>query len=686
MAYIDISTGTISLKAVTESGKITINTAFTFRVQYTEEYNSGNNTTTVKMTSSNVQVKVSSSSTIPINQFNGTGISFSGDNVNWSTVIPFGNSTQSGSVTNSWTTISYTSFPSNYITVAHNNSSGRATLYAIVYFNIVSGPYVYGTSSTATGTGSTSLTTHISSLTIYPNYGTWGGSTSNQTFTQVPSTTKSISDPTRAGYSFTEPGYGWIKNGGGSFNSTSKIFTFGETNGTLTANWYHIPYTLTTEVLPLGVGTITPGDTLYYQDTKQLIAAPNNIPGYSVVFSGWQLTSGSVNPNNTTTTTFTMGNGDAIVTALFDKVPNTYTVVFNGNSATSGSTSSQTFTYDEAQNLTQNGFEKTDYSFIGWNTKADNTGTSYTDGQSVSNLTTEENGIFNLYAIWQSNNANIDYVANGHGAAPVGQVKEPNVDIALASFIDTTESYTEQYVITADVNGGFWSDNNHSNGNATRTANLTWRQIEWNTAQDGSGTAYGSSATYSSNDSVTLYAIWPSAEPLPEYNYTYNVPTGRPSQLQNATIIYDAGESGSTTIPSALTSRIKTFDGWYTESTGGTKRTSDSQVSDDEIVYAHYLDIPAFPTLTTPDDTECTRPYYRLIGWDTSSGASSIVYQPGAQFVPSGDMTLYAVWQKKGGKAIVYIGGQKYQIFIGNSGSWIQYQAYIGQDSSWVAY
>lgn len=645
----------------------------TLKINYSESYDASTNKTTVTLTG----VEAKSTANFGSTAFNGDGIYFSTNGSSWTQVQAFGHSNEC-SVSTSYSSISNISGGS--LGGFTHNSSGGATLYVKCSFS-ANGIYSSSTNSVS-GTNSCSLTTRLSKLTVYPNDGTWNGSSNNQSFSQVPTSTRTVADPTRTGWNFLK----WIKGGGGSFNYTSKVFTYGGSNGTLTANWEHVPYTLTTEVLPLDAGTITSGDTLYYQDTKQLTTTANSIVGYNVIFSGWQLTGGSVNPNNTTTTTFTMGNGDATVTALFNKVPNTYTVVFNGNSATSGSTSSQTFTYDEAQNLTQNGFEKTDYSFIGWNTKSDNTGTTYTNGQSVINLISEDNGIFNLYAIWQSNNANIDYVANGHGAAPIGQVKEPNVDITLASFIDTTESYTEQYVITADVNGGFWNDNNHSNGNATRTANLTWRQIEWNTAQDGSGAAYGSSATYSSNDSVTLYAIWPSAEPLPEYNYTYNIPTGRPSQLQNATIIYDAGESGSTTIPSALTSRIKTFDGWYTESTGGTKRTSDSQVSDNEIVYAHYLDLPAFPSLTTPDDTECTRPYYRLIGWDTSSGASSVVYQPGAQFVPSGDMTLYAVWQKKGGKGIMYIGGEKYQIFIYNESSWDQYQAYIADGSQWLPY
>lgn len=647
----------------------------TLKINYTESYNASTNQTTVTLTS----IQVKSTANFGSAAFNGDGIYFSTNGSNWTLVQSFGHSNQC-SINTSYTSIDNISGGS--LGGFTHNSSGGATLYVKCSFTV--NLSIYGSAlNSVSGTNSSSLTTRLSTLTVYPNGGTWSGSTNNQSFTQVPTSTKNITNPTRTGWEFIE----WVKGGtGGSFNPTSKIFTFGGTNGTLTANWEHIPYTLTTEVLPLDAGTVTSGDILYYQDTKQLTTTPNSIPGYSVVFSGWSLTGGSVNPNNTTTTTFTMGNSDATVTALFDKVPNTYTVVFNGNSATSGNTPSQTFTYDEAQNLTQNEFEKIDHNFIGWNTKPDNTGTVYTNGQSVINLTSEENGVFDLYAIWQSNNANIDYVANGHGAAPIGQVKEPNVDITLASFIDTTESYTEQYVITANVNGGFWNDNNHSNGNATRITNLIWQQIEWNTAQDGSGTAYGSSATYSSNDSVTLYAIWPSIEPLPQYNYTYTIPTGRPSQLQNATIIYDAGESGSTTIPSALTSRIKTFDGWYTESTGGTKRTSDSQVSDSEIVYAHYLDIPAFPTLITPNENECTKPHYRLVGWDTSSGASSIVYQPGAQFVPSGDMTLYAVWQKKGGKGIMYIGGNKYQIFIYNESSWDQYQAYIADGSQWLPY
>lgn len=76
---------------------------------------------------------------------------------------------------------------------------------------------------------------------------------------------------------------------------------------------------------------------------------------------------------------------------------NTYTVSFNSNGG-SGTMSNQSFTYGVAQNLTTCSFTKSGYAFRGWNTSSDGTGTSYNDGQSVSNLTTTNGGTVTLYA------------------------------------------------------------------------------------------------------------------------------------------------------------------------------------------------------------------------------------------------------------------------------------------------
>lgn len=68
-------------------------------------------------------------------------------------------------------------------------------------------------------------------LTIDPANGTWNGSSSPSSIAQDPGTTYSVSDPVRAGYNFT----GWSLSGGGALSNG--VYTFGDTDGTLTANW-----------------------------------------------------------------------------------------------------------------------------------------------------------------------------------------------------------------------------------------------------------------------------------------------------------------------------------------------------------------------------------------------------------------------------------------------------------------
>lgn len=81
---------------------------------------------------------------------------------------------------------------------------------------------------------------------------------------------------------------------------------------------------------------------------------------------------------------FTSGNVDTLSADAIIKVtatPNTYTISFDGNGADAGSTASVSGTYLTDVTLTTNGFTRTDYTFTGWNTKADGSGsTSYADG------------------------------------------------------------------------------------------------------------------------------------------------------------------------------------------------------------------------------------------------------------------------------------------------------------------
>ena len=78
-------------------------------------------------------------------------------------------------------------------------------------------------------------------------------------------------------------------------------------------------------------------------------------------------------------------------------------VTFNKNTGT-GSMSAQTVTYNAQTTLTQNTFTKTGYTFSGWNTKQNGSGTSYAD---KGKITTKVNTT--LYAQWTPN-TNTAYV------------------------------------------------------------------------------------------------------------------------------------------------------------------------------------------------------------------------------------------------------------------------------------
>ncbi len=125
--------------------------------------------------------------------------------------------------------------------------------------------------------------------------------------------------------------------------------------------------------------------------------------GYHFVawYTNKDCTSGEITSNSyTTSSTKPSNNGTSNLGSYYAKfVANTYTVKFNANGG-SGTMSNQAFKYDEAQNLKANSFTKSGYAFLHWNTKSDGTGTSYSNKQSVSNLTSTNNGEITLYAIW----------------------------------------------------------------------------------------------------------------------------------------------------------------------------------------------------------------------------------------------------------------------------------------------
>ena len=150
-----------------------------------------------------------------------------------------------------------------------------------------------------------------------------------------------------------------------------------------------------------------------YSTAQALTANAFTAPtGYA--FAGWSTTpDGAVAyTNGQSVTNLTATNG-ATVDLYAQWTLITYTVRFNANGG-SGTMSDQAFTYNSAQNLTANTFTApTGYLFAGWATNADGTGNTYTDSQSVSNLTAINGATVDLYAQWTP----ISWEGDGSGTA-----------------------------------------------------------------------------------------------------------------------------------------------------------------------------------------------------------------------------------------------------------------------------
>lgn len=79
-----------------------------------------------------------------------------------------------------------------------------------------------------------------------------------------------------------------------------------------------------------------------------------------------------------------------------------YTIEYNGNGNTGGSTENSTHIYGEEKELTKNGYTKDNYVFKGWAKTSDGE-VVYTDGQNIIDLTSVNGEKITLYAVWRPN-------------------------------------------------------------------------------------------------------------------------------------------------------------------------------------------------------------------------------------------------------------------------------------------
>lgn len=224
----------------------------------------------------------------------------------------------------------------------------------------------------------------------------------------------------KTGYSWS----GWFTNAAGTegqiADDNRAISVTMDADKTLYACYTINNHAITHSAASHGSYTIKVGDaaavstntTSDYGKTITLAASPST--GYH--FGSWAVTQTTGGASVTVTNNqFTMPDAAVTVAATF--TANSYSVSFNGNGSDGGDAmSNQAFTYDVAQNLSENTYTRTGYTFDGWATSAGGT-VAYTDEQSVSNLTATNGATFPLFAHWNPNTytVTLDYDETGLG-------------------------------------------------------------------------------------------------------------------------------------------------------------------------------------------------------------------------------------------------------------------------------
>ena len=501
----------------------------------------------------------------------------------------------------------------------------------------------HSVNSTYVVTGDITLYAQWSANTYTLSYNANGGSgslPSNQSFTVAAGAVVGSATLTRTGYTF--DGW-WNSSSSGVGSTTLKVGdTYSDPSDlTLYALWTPIDYTITYDANG-GFG-LTPQDQNFNVENWPTIASGTDTlfrPGYT--FKGWWNTQA----DGAGTQSYVGGDvyktaADLTLYAVW--VPINYSVFYDKNGATGTNPAKQDFTMSGAGALINDGssISRAGYTFDGWNTQADGTGTDFNAGdtyQDVYDLT--------LYAQWTPIEYTLVYDANG-GSGTIPGDQTFTVDGPGVTIVDATT-------------GGY---------SLSRTG-YTFKGW-WNTATDGSGTlSFVAGDIYNDPSNIVLYAVW---VPVGQNSILYDVNGGTGS----APVTQFFSAPSAVSILPAPTDMVRagyTFGGWYDAKSGGTKHDVDSHpaAGSDLALYAHWTPVAyAFKYDgnhntggSTPADGAYTgggatyavsgnsgnlvRTGYNFLGWNTAANGSGDDYLGGDSFTVTtttpGTVTFYAQW------------------------------------------
>ena len=356
------------------------------------------------------------------------------------------------------------------------------------------------------------------------------------------------------------------------------------------------------------------------------------------------------------------------------------TISFSGNGATSGFMESIQGAIGQSATIPNVGFSRTGYTFTGWNTSPDGTGTAYRPNATIQfaaqNIT--------LYAQWKVRSYSVNFDSNGGSAVASQSVKYGSkasrpTDPTRAGHTfqgwytsrDGGARYDFNQTVTGDVTlYAHWSVNSYTlafDGNGGKasessrkvqygnqygtlpTATRTGYAFQgWYTARSG-GSQVSSSTTMEAANK-TVYAHWT------VNTYTVSFDSNGGSAVASQSVRYGS----KATQPANPTRAGHTFQGWYTARSGGSKYDFGTAVTGDVTLYAHWS-VNSY-TLTfdgnggKPSEASrtvayggqygslptATRTGYAFQGWYTARDGGTKVSP--STTMGAADTTLYARW------------------------------------------
>lgn len=477
--------------------------------------------------------------------------------------------------------------------------------------------------------------------TVKYDAGGGNGTMSDQKFTFDVPQNLSPNAFTRDGYTFT----GWKRaDTGDSYTDGQQVSNLTSTpNGivTMIAQWTPNPASINydpnppTGRTPGGQGTAN--WTGHTGDTQAIGANGWTVDGYT--FIGWNTSADGKGTAYAPGTTWT-ANGTLTLYAQW--TPGQAGLTYDGNGATGGKTDPQPGKTDEKINVRDNGFTRDGYMFVTWNTQADCKGKAVDPGDE---WTLQGSGT--LYACWAGTAQTLAYHGNG-----------------------ATGGNTA-------VQSGKTGDELTTNANGFTRDGYTF--VRWDTAKDGSGTAYGEGKNGVSQYTMKpagndLYAIWKANPASIVYRNGYPNTTGSTPDT--------TGSTGDTVTVSqnGFDRPGYTFTGWSTSKRGdpslnpGDKHTLEPgtttvwaqwKANPAHLVYNSNIGSIGSETKTVDGvvdqtvktiDNPFDRPGYTFSGWNTQADGKGKAYATGADYVltandkstPKNTSVLYAQWKING--------------------------------------